>query len=66
MMIFEVQKTVEFDIEDDLSERVLDYVLCDMWYDHPDKEDYDRLSGKQQRELITNILETTLKKYKNT
>jgi hypothetical protein len=66
MMNFDVTTTISFDIEDDLAERVLDYVLCDMWYDHPDQDDYDKLSEKQQRELIINTLETALEKYKNT
>ena len=34
-MIFDVTKTVSFDLEDDLADRVLTFVECDMWYDHP-------------------------------
>jgi len=66
MMNFEVKTNVEFDVDGDLSERVLDFVTADMWYDHPSEQDYDSLSNEQTRQLIIAILETALKNYKNT
>lgn len=65
MINFNIVKTVFFDLEDDLADRVLTFVECDMWYDHPDQEDYNSLSGEQRRDLIIAILEATLEKYKN-
>lgn len=66
MMTFEVKTNAEFDVDGDLSERVLQFVTSDMWYDHPSEQDYDALSNEQTRELIIAILETALKNYKNT
>lgn len=66
MMTFDVKKTVEFDVDDDLAYRVLDFVENDMWVGRPDEDDYDHLLGKDQRALIIAILETALEKYKNT
>lgn len=63
--IFDVTKTVSFDL-DVLADKVLYFVECDMQYDRPEEDDYNALSINQQDDLITKILETALKKYKNT
>ncbi len=64
MMNFDIVKRVSFDVEDDLAYRLLEFVENDMWFNRDDEEDYENLSGTDTRALITAILETALKIYK--